>query len=158
MSNSERDNKMAGSVNKVMLLGRLAADPELRFTPSGTGVCNFRVATDKYAAKNADGSPGEKKADFHNVVVWNMGNRKLAELCAKYLSKGRLVYLEGRLENSSWDDKETGAKRYKTEVNATDVQFIDSRRDGEEGNGSPTSSAGAANADGPDIDPADIPF
>lgn len=101
-------------------------------------------------------------------MVWNQGNRKLAELCGQYLQKGRMVYIEGRLQTRSWDDKETGAKRYKTEVNANDVQFLDSRQDGDGEPAAPISPASrleplrpsrpsAPSASG-DVDPDDIPF
>jgi single-strand DNA-binding protein len=159
---------MAGSLNKVQLIGRLTRDPELRFTPSGAGVCQLGIATNNY---RKDPQTGESKetADFHDVVVWNSGNRKLAELCAQYLQKGRLVYVEGRLQTRSWDDKETGAKRYKTEVVANDVQFLDSKG-GQSGESSTTSdgstdnstavpaAVGAATTGEGDINPDDIPF
>jgi len=92
-------------------------------------------------------------------VVWNQGNRKLAELCSQYLQKGRLVYVEGRMQTRSWDDAQSGQKRYKTEVNANDVQFLDSRQDGA---GAPV-AAGSAGAEGApvaggEVDPDDIPF
>src|SRR5437660_4228045 len=154
---------MAGSLNRVMLIGRLTRDPELRYTPSGTPVCNIAVATNRYGQDQS----GERKefTDFHDVVVWNQGNRKLADLVAQYLQKGRLVYVEGRLQTRSWDDKDTGAKRYKTEVNASDVQFLDSQRDaGGAGSGdagaAPVRSGGgpADGGGGGDIDPEDIPF
>ncbi|MHB8718843.1 MAG: single-stranded DNA-binding protein [Candidatus Dormibacteria bacterium] len=151
---------MSGSLNKVMLIGRLTRDPELRFTPSGTAVCNLALATNRYGQDQS----GERRefTDYHDVVVWNQGNRKLAELCGQYLQKGRLVYVEGRLQTRSWDDKDTGAKRYKTEVNANDVQFLDSNRDSGEGGGSAATSGGAPAATpalaGGDVDPDDIPF
>ena len=153
---------MAGSLNRVMLIGRLTRDPELRYTPSGAAVCNLGLATNSYRKDQS----GESKefTEFHNVVAWNQGNRKLAELCGQYLQKGRMVYIEGRLQTSSWDDKETGAKRYKTEVVASDVQFIDSRSGGEAGGAAPSGDAvpvgvGAPSGDaGGDIDPDDIPF
>jgi len=154
---------MAGSLNRVMLIGRLTRDPELRYTPSGTAVCNIGLATNRYGKDQS----GESKefTDFHDIVVWNQGNRKLAELCGQYLQKGRLVYIEGRLQTRSWDDTNTGQKRYKTEVNASDIQFIDSRNDG---GGSAAAAAPSAAADtvpagvgaapASDIDPDDIPF
>ena len=116
---------MAGSLNRVMLIGRLTRDPELRYTPSGTAVCNLALATNRYGS---DPATGERKefTDYHDVVVWNQGTRKLAETTAQYLQKGRLVYVEGRLQTRSWDDAQSGQKRYKTEVNANDVQFLDS--------------------------------
>ena len=152
---------MAGSLNKVMLIGRLTRDPEMRFTPAGTGVCNLALATNRYGQ---DPQSGERReyTDYHDVVVWNQGNRKLAELCGQYLQKGRLVYVEGRLQTRSWDDKETGAKRYKTEVNANDVQFLDSTRDGAAAGGEGVPAGAAPRPSGPepggDIDPDDIPF
>jgi single-strand DNA-binding protein len=143
-----------------MLIGRLTRDPELRYTPSGTAVCNLALATNRYGSDSATGERREF-TDYHDVVVWNQGNRKLAELCSQYLQKGRLVYVEGRLQTRSWDDKESGAKRYKTEVNANDVQFLDSRTDGGaaaggDATGSP--ALAAVPADQGDIDPDDIPF
>ena len=155
---------MAGSLNRVMLIGRLTRDPELRYTPSGTAVCQLALATNRYG-QDASGERREY-TDYHDIVVWNQGNRKLAELCGQYLQKGRLVYVEGRLQTRSWDDQNTGQKRYRTEVNANDVQFLDSRQDG----GGPATAtvseepAGAAVGgaapppDGGDIDPDDIPF
>lgn len=153
---------MAGTLNRVMLIGRLTRDPELRYTPSGTAVCSLAIATNRFTTDPS----GERKevAEYHNVVAWNSGTRKLAELCGQYLQKGRLVYVEGRLQTSSWDDKETGQKRYKTEVNAQDVQFLD--RAGEGGSndlasGAPAMSGvapGGSPSDGGDVEPDDIPF
>src|SRR5258708_8497281 len=154
---------MAGSLNKVMLIGRLTRDPELRYTPSGTAVCNLAIATNRYG-QNASGERQEF-TDYHDIVVWNQGQRKLAELCSQYLQKGHLVYVEGRLQTRSWDDQATGQKRYRTEVNANDVQFLDSRQDGggapvgagaEQGAGAPP--AAAPFDGGGDVDPDDIPF
>lgn len=156
---------MAGSLNRVMLIGRLTRDPELRYTPSGIGVCNLAIATNRYGT---DQQSGERRefTDFHDIVVWNQGNRKLADLCGQYLQKGRLVYVEGRLQTRSWDDRDSGAKRYKTEVNASDVQFLDSNRQdadpGGAGAGQPATAhvGGGAAAETPsgDVDPDDIPF
>jgi single-strand DNA-binding protein len=149
---------MAGSLNRVMLIGRLTRDPELRYTPSGTAVCNLALATNRYGS---DPATGERKefTDYHDVVVWNQGTRKLAETTAQYLQKGRLIYVEGRLQTRSWDDAQSGQKRYKTEVNANDVQFLDSNR--QEG-GPPADNGGASTSPVPvgggDVDPDDIPF
>jgi single-strand DNA-binding protein len=98
------------------------------------------------------------------VVVWNQGTRKLAETTAQYLQKGRLIYVEGRLQTRSWDDATSGQKRYKTEVNANDVQFLDST--GRQEGGGPSSDSGGGVAPTPvpvgggggDVDPDDIPF
>ena len=105
------------SVNKVILLGRLGQDPELKYTPAGAAVCNFSLAT----SENWTDKSGQKqeRTEWHRVVVWG----KLAELCNQYLSKGRQAFVEGRLQTRSWDDKQ-GQKRYTTEINATTVQFI----------------------------------
>ena len=105
------------SVNKVIILGRLGQDPELKYTPSGTSVCNFSLAT----TENWTDKSGQKqeRTEWHRIVVWG----KLAELCNQYLSKGRQVFLEGKLQTRSWDDQE-GKKRYTTEILANSVQFI----------------------------------
>ena len=158
---------MAGSLNRVMLIGRLTRDPELRYTPSGTAVCQLALATNRYGT---DQQTNERRefTDYHDVVVWNQGNRKLAELCSQYLGKGRLVYVEGRLQTRSWDDQQSGQKRYRTEVIASDVQFLDSRQDGAAGGsavaggvdagGATVRGGGPASEAGGDIDPDDIPF
>ena len=106
------------SVNKVILVGNLGNDPELRYTPGGQAVCDLRIAT----TESFTGRDGEKKesTEWHTVVVWG----KQAENCSKYLSKGRQAYVEGRLRTRTWDDKETGKKNYKTEIVAQIVQFL----------------------------------
>ena len=106
------------SVNKVILLGRLGQDPELKYTPSGAAVCNFSLATSESWNDKSSGQKQER-TEWHRVVVWG----KLAELCNQYLAKGRQAFVEGRLQTRSWDDKD-GNKRYTTEINATTVQFI----------------------------------
>lgn len=105
------------SVNKVILLGRLGQDPELKYTPGGAAVCNFSMATTE-AWTDKQGQKQEK-TEWHRIVVWG----KLAELCNQYLAKGRQAFVEGRLQTRSWDDKD-GSKRYTTEVMAATVQFI----------------------------------
>lgn len=100
-------------MNRVILIGRLARDPELRFTASGKAVATFSIAVNRPFSK-------EKEADFFNVVVWG----KSAENCANYLSKGRLVGLEGRLQSRSYETQ-TGEKRYITEVIADQVEFLE---------------------------------
>lgn len=106
-------------VNKVILLGRLGQDPELKYTPSGVPVCKFSVATSESFTNKTSGEKTET-TEWHNVVTWN----KLAENCAKYLTKGRQAYVEGKLQTRSWDDKTSGQKRYATEIVANDVVFI----------------------------------
>ena len=105
------------SVNRVMILGNLGADPELRYTPNQLSVVNLSVATTD--VRTVDGQKQEK-TDWHRVVVYG----KNAENCAKYLTKGRAVFIEGRISNRSWEDKESGQKRYVTEIIANNVQFI----------------------------------
>lgn len=105
------------SVNKVILLGRLGQDPELKYTPSGMAVCNFTLATgESWTDKNGQ---KQEKTEWHRVVVWG----KLAELCGQYLAKGRQAFLEGSVQTRSWDAKD-GTKRYTTEINAKTVQFL----------------------------------
>lgn len=111
-----------GTVNKVILIGRLGADPELKYTPAGTAVTNFRLATN-LVWKDPDGNQQEK-TEWHRIVAW----RKLAEIAGEWLKKGRLVFVEGRLETRSWDDKD-GNKRYMTEVIAENIQFIGARKE-----------------------------
>lgn len=109
---------MAG-VNKVILVGHLGADPEMKYTGSGTGVCRFNLATsERWVGK--DGQKQER-TEWHRIVAWS----KLGELCNEYLKKGRQAYIEGRLQTRSWDDKE-GHKRYTTEIVANTVQFLGS--------------------------------
>ena len=107
-------------VNKVILIGRLGADPEVRYTPDGTMVTNFRLATDLQWKDKS----GEKiqKTEWHRIVTY----RKLAEICSSYLSKGKLVFVEGRIQSRSWEDKD-GNKRTTTEIIATNMQMLDSK-------------------------------
>ncbi len=106
------------SVNKVIILGRLGQDPELKHTPSGAAVCNFSLATSESWSDKATNEKREK-TEWHKIVVWG----KLAELCKQYLSKGSQAYVEGSIQTRSYDDKD-GQKRYITEIKATSVQFI----------------------------------
>jgi len=116
---------MAGSLNRVMIIGNLGQDPELRYTPNQTAVATFSVATTDYRT-TPDGQRQEM-TEWHRVVVWS----KVAENCAKYLAKGRTVFVEGRLQTRSWDDKQTGQKRYSTEIIAQNVQFLSSPGQGQ---------------------------
>jgi len=113
------------SVNKVILVGNLGKDPELRYTPSGTAVCTFSLATtDRF--KNKQGEQ-QDRTEWHNIVVW----AGLAEICGKYLTKGKQVYIEGRIQNRSYDDRD-GNKRYITEIVANEMQMLS--KAGEQGN------------------------
>jgi len=112
------------SVNKVILIGNLGADPELRYTPAGTAVTTFNIATtDKW--KDKDGQPQER-TDWHRIVVWD----RQAEIAKEYLRKGSSVYIEGRLQTRNYDDKE-GVKRYVTEIISQRMQFLGARGAGQ---------------------------
>jgi len=118
---------MAG-INKVILIGRLGRDPEIRYTPDGTAVANFSIATsDEWKDKNT----GEKRerTEWHRIVAW----RRLGELCGEYLSKGRQVYVEGKLQTRSWE--QDGVTRYSTEIVASDIQFLGGREPGDTNRG-----------------------
>tara|TARA_B100001250_G_scaffold121339_1_gene102978 strand:+ start:1810 stop:2247 length:438 start_codon:yes stop_codon:yes gene_type:complete len=124
---------MAQGVNKVILIGNLGADPEVRYTGDGTAVANFSLAT---AESWKDRTSGERqeRTEWHRVVLW----RQLAELAKEYLKKGSKVYIEGKLQTRSWDDQ-SGQKRYTTEVVGNQMNFLDSRdgaSSGGNGNGS----------------------
>ncbi len=112
------------SLNKVMLIGNLTRDPELRYTPSGTPVCSFGLATNR-SWMPSGGEERQEETEFHSIVAWS----KLAELCAQLLAKGRKVYIEGRLQTRTWEAT-TGEKRTKTEIVAEDMIILDSRKDG----------------------------
>ncbi|SVE16622.1 uncharacterized protein METZ01_LOCUS469476, partial [marine metagenome] len=118
---------MAG-VNKVILMGNLGSDPEVRYTPNGKAVAQFSLATSRQWKDNT--GQRQEKTEWHRIVAWG----KTAELCGEYLSKGRQVYLEGEIQYRTWDDKE-GNKRYTTEINAREVQFIGGRNDSGGGGG-----------------------
>lgn len=116
-------------INKVILVGRLGKDPEIRSTPNGTTLAKFSLATDEKFTDRA----GEKqeRTEWHNIVAWG----KLGEICGQYLKKGKLVYIEGSIRTDSWDDKESGVKKYRTEINASSMKMLDKRGD-DEGGGS----------------------
>ncbi len=105
------------NVNKVIIVGRLTRDPEKRTTQTGTTITNFSVATST-KWKGQDGQQNEK-TEFHNVIAWG----KRGEVIAQYMTKGQEIYVEGRLETSSWDDKETGKKMYRTEIIMENFEF-----------------------------------
>ena len=113
-------------MNNVVLIGRLCADPEFRYTPSGVATCSFRLAVDKGLSKDKKQemeSKGQPTADFINIVVWG----KQAENCVNYLAKGRLVAIQGRIQSRSWETE--NGRRYATEVVANQVQFLEWGKD-----------------------------
>ena len=132
-------------MNKIILIGRLTRDPELRYTPNGAAVCSFTLAVDRPFTNQG----GNREADFINIVVWN----KQGENCAKYLSKGRQAAVEGRLQIHSYDGND-GQRRYVTEVIADRVEFI--------GGGGNTNSSPRSNDDDfgteIDFDDTEVPF
>ena len=119
---------MARGVNKVILIGNLGADPELRYTGSGTAVCNFNLATNE-SYKDRDGNLVEK-TEWHRIVTWD----RLAEICAEYLKKGRQVYIEGSLQTRQWEDQD-GNTKYTTEIKAREMQMLGGPGEGGGGGG-----------------------
>ena len=120
---------MARGVNKVILLGNLGKDPEVKYTQSGMAIARFSLATTE-RAKDKDGN-WQDKSEWHNLVAFG----RTAEVAGEYLKKGRTIYIEGALRTSSWDDKESGQKKYKTEVIVNDLVMVGGQRDGGEGGG-----------------------
>ena len=115
---------MSGSVNKVILIGRLGKDPELKYTPSGAPVAKFSLATDE-TFKDRTGEK-QNRTEWHNIVAWN----KLAEICGEYLTKGKLVYIEGSIRSRQWQDQ-AGNKRTSYEIIANQMQMLGSKGDSE---------------------------
>ena len=144
---------MAKSLNKVMLIGNLGRDPEVRYTASSVAVATFSIATNE-SWQDQDGNTQER-TEWHNIVTW----RKLAEICHKYLRKGSKVYIEGRIQTRSYDDKNTGVKKYMTEIVASNMIMLDSKDSGAgAGNSSympPEASAGPAEGGKQE---SDLPF
>ena len=142
---------MAG-INKVILIGNLGSDPEVRYTPSGVAVANFNIATSE-EWKDKDSGEKKERTEWHRIVAW----RRLGEICGEYLSKGKQVYIEGRLQTRDWEDRD-GNKRYTTEIVANDVQFLGARDSSESARPRSTSSTDYQGmpAQGPADD--DIPF
>jgi len=136
-------------VNKAILIGRLGKDPEVRYTPDGTMVTNFNLATDEqWKDKN-----GEKvqKTEWHRIVTFG----KLAEICGNYLVKGKLIFVEGRIQTRSWEDKD-GVKRFTTEIIASNMQMLDSKGHSKADDSSLEASSVSSNSAGSPTD--DVPF
>jgi single-strand DNA-binding protein len=142
-------------VNKVILIGRLGKDPEVRSTPGGQTVTKFTLATDERFTDRS----GEKqeRTEWHNIVAWG----KLGEICGQYLRKGKLVYIDGAIRTESWDDKESGQKRYKTTIVADNMKMLDRKGD-EEGGGSyagASRKSSGSTSSGPQMDDEEeVPF
>src|SRR5690242_7430626 len=130
---------MAKSLNKVMLIGNLGKDPEVKYTPSGTPVAKLTVATNE-RFKDKDGQ-WQDRTEWHNVVLW----QRLAEIAGEYLKKGSKVYIEGKLQTRSWEDKQSGQKKYMTEVVANDLVLLGGRGEGAGESGGYSRGATAGN-------------
>jgi single-strand DNA-binding protein len=161
---------MSRSVNKVILLGTLGKDPELKYTPQGTAVAKFSMATNE-SYKDKQSGEWKERTDWHNIVCW----QRTAEVAAEYLKKGRQVYIEGRISTRSWDDKETGQKKYMTEIVANELIMIGGQKGEGGGSGRGAAAGGgsfdqrggnedhfsqqpAASSGGTEITDEDIPF
>ena len=143
-------------INKVILVGRLGKDPEVRSTPSGTSVAKFSIATDeKFTDRNGE---KQERTEWHNIVAWG----KLGEICGQYLRKGKLVYIEGSIRTDSWDDKESGQKKYRTEIVANTMKMLDRRGDEEGGGGGSYSGSSRKQSSGASTaqmdDDEEVPF
>ena len=153
---------MAKSVNKVILIGNLGKDPEVKYTPQGTAVAKFTLATNESFKDKA--GQWQERTEWHNVVLW----QRLAEIAGEYLKKGNKVYIEGRLQTQSWDDKQTNQKKYMTQIVANTMVLLGGRGEGG-GEGFSSRSQGAGDhfdQRAPEPEPAgaspitdeDIPF
>ncbi len=147
-------------INKAILIGRLGKDPELRSTAGGQTVARFSIATDeRFTDRNGE---KQERTEWHNIVAWG----KLAEICGQYLRKGKLVYIDGSIRTDSWEDKETGQKKYKTEIVAQNMKMLEKKGDDEGGaySGGGSNYAGAARkgsgpAPAPELEDDDeVPF
>ena len=141
-------------INKAILIGRLGKDPETRSTAGGQTVARFSIATDeKFTDRNGE---KQERTEWHNIVAWG----KLAEICGQYLRKGKLVYIDGSIRTDSWDDKESGQKKYRTEIIANQMQMLDRRGDEEGGSGGGYAGARrSGNAPAPQVEEdEDVPF
>jgi single-strand DNA-binding protein len=146
------------SVNKVILVGRLGKDPEVKYTPSGTPVAKFTLATDEVFKDRA--GEQQRRTEWHTIVAWS----KLAEICGEYLVKGKQVYIEGSIRSRQWEDQ-SGNKRTAYEIVARDMRMLGSRADSERAGAAPSRAAAAPETDSPpspppspEITDEDIPF
>ena len=144
-----------GTVNKAIIIGRLGKDPDMRYTPSGTAVANFSVATN-HSTKDAEGNWSDQ-TEWHNIVVFGRN----AEFAGEYLKKGRQVFIEGRLQTRSWEDQ-NGQKKYKTEIVALEVQALGSKSESDSSAAAKPQETQAPPAtdqvEEPPVDEDDLPF
>lgn len=146
---------MPKSVNKVILVGNVGKDPEVKYSPSGTPIAKFSLATsEKYKDRSDE---WQERTEWHNIVAW----QRLAEIVGEYVKKGAKLYIEGKLQTSSWEDRDSGTKRYRTEIVARDLVLLGSHQNGGDSedrsnrNGDQRQSAYASSAE---ITDEDIPF
>lgn len=147
-----------GSVNKVILIGNLGRDPEVRYTPNGLAVANLTLATTE-AWKDKQSGENQERTEWHRVIMYS----RLAEIAGEYLRKGSKVFIEGRLQTRKWQDKNTGQDRYTTEIIADSLQMLDSKGSGGSSNSDSAPALEKAGMDMPQSAPAegfddDIPF
>ncbi len=133
---------MAKSVNKVILIGNLGRDPEVKYTPSGTAYAKFSIATNE-RYKDKEGN-WQDRTEWHNIVAW----QRLAEIAGEYLKKGGKVYIEGRIQTRSWEDKNSHEKKYMTEIVANDLVLLGGRGEEGEGGGGGSRARGATATSG----------
>lgn len=132
---------MAKSVNKVILVGNLGKDPEVKYTPSGIPVAKFSMATnERYKDK---GGEWQDRTEWHSLVAF----QRLAEIVGEYVKKGSKLYIEGRLQTSSWEDKQSGEKKYRTEIVVSDLVLLSGRGDSSEGEGRSRSGGASSGMD-----------
>ena len=120
---------MARGINKVILVGNVGTEPEVRYTPSGAAVANITLATSETWKDKQTGQPQER-TEWHRLVFFN----RLAEIAGKYVRKGSKLYVEGSLQTRQWDDKQSGGKRYTTEIKISEMQMLDSKKDQQQAN------------------------
>jgi single-strand DNA-binding protein len=151
---------MAGSINKVILIGRVGRDPEIKYTPNGNPVAKFSLATDE-TFKDRSGEQ-QRRTEWHNIVAWN----KLAEICGEYLTKGKQIYIEGSIRSRQWEDP-SGNKRTAYDIVARTMQMLGSKADSERAASAPARASGAGSEEHPappepaaegEITDDDIPF
>lgn len=142
---------MARGVNKVILIGNLGSDPEVKYTPDGVPVANFNLATSE-SWNDRNTGERQERTEWHRLVLW----RKLAEIAGQYLKKGAKIYVEGKLQTRSWDDQ-SGQKRYMTEVVVFDMQMLDSRGEGGGDSGGRDAGYSDRPASGQNFGPASQP-
>lgn len=143
---------MAKSVNKVILVGNVGKDPEVKYTPSGTALAKFSIATnERFKDKSGE---WQDRTEWHNVLAWE----RLAEIVGEHVHKGSKIYIEGRLQTSSWEDRQSGEKKYRTEIVARDLVLLGSRDGAEPETGDSHRERETVHAGSGEITDEDIPF